>query len=307
MTRFEVDGLKDSKAMATARQRFGIDGLDAMLGGGLLPGTLTVLAGATGAGKTQLGLRWADHGLAAEGKRGVICDLSSRGDAQNHDVYALDQFGWDLAEHLVDGPVNLDPVWDFEHPFGDYFHPFARAGRRVTKRDLEPDEWHAWKSDLARVLRGSAAYFYSHFVRGSRRVVVDGIEPTERFAESIQFEFFEYLYQQVLRKEDEWAAREVFRELYRANAEKVQAHRYDHRAIGCLYLYTTPHVLLDDLMSQPITEGDIFANANTIILMGRTKEPGRMGRALYVAKHRGSAASEEIRPYRLTDQGMVIE
>ena len=293
--------------MAMARQLFGVEGLDEMLGGGLLPGTLTVLAGATGAGKTQLGLRWANQGLEADGRRGVICDLSSRGDAQNHDAYARDQFGWEIAEHRLDGAVDLAPVWDFDHPLGDYFHPFARAGRRVTKRDLEPDEWHAWKSDLARVLRGAAAYFYSQFVRGSKRVVVDGIEPTERFAESIQFEFFEYLYQQVLRKEDEWAAREVFRELYRANAEKVHAHRYDHRGIGCLYLYTTPHVLLDDLMAQPITEGDIFANANTIILMGRTKEAGRMGRALYVAKHRGSAASDEIRPYRLTDKGMVLD
>ena len=53
------------------------------------------------------------------------------------------------------------------------------------------------------------------------------------------------------------------------------AHRYDHRAIGCLYLYTTPHVLLDDLMAQPIGEGDIFSNANTIILMGRTREDGQ--------------------------------
>ena len=55
--------------MATARQEFGIEGLDRMLGGGLLPGTLTVLAGATGAGKTQLGLRWADQGRLAEGRR----------------------------------------------------------------------------------------------------------------------------------------------------------------------------------------------------------------------------------------------
>jgi KaiC/GvpD/RAD55 family RecA-like ATPase len=290
-----------------ARQGFGIEALDAMLGGGLLPGTLTVIAGATGAGKTQLGLKWADQGLAADGRRGVICDLSSRGDAQNHDAYALAQFGWNLREHSVEGPLDLTPVWDFDQSPGDYYHPFARAGRRVTRRDLEPDEWHAWKSDLARVLRASAAYFYAHFVRGSRRVVVDGIEPTERFAESIQFEFFEYLYQHVFRKEDEWAAREVFRELYRANAEKVHAHRYDHRQIGCLYLYTTPHVLLDDLMAQPIGEGDIFSNANTIILMGRTKEAGRMGRALYIPKHRGSAASDDIRPYRLTDQGLELD
>ncbi len=291
---------------ATARQSFGIEGLDAMLGGGLLPGTLTVIAGATGAGKTQLGLKWADKGLAAEGRRGIICDLSSRGDAQNHEAYALEQFGWSIAEHSVEGPVDLAQVWDFAQSPGDYYHPFARAGRRVTRRDLEADDWHAWKSDLARVLRGSAAYFYSHFVRGARRVVVDGIEPTERFAESIQFEFFEYLYQHVLRKEDEWAAREVFREQYRANAEQVLAHRYDHKAVGCLYLYTTPHVLLDDLMAQPIGEGDIFSNANTVIYMGRTKEAGRMGRALHVAKHRGSAASDEIRTYRLTDRGLEL-
>ncbi|MFO0953968.1 MAG: hypothetical protein U0835_22985 [Isosphaeraceae bacterium] len=101
---------------------------------------------------------------------------------------------------------------------------------------------------------------------------MDGIEPTERFSESIQFEFFEYLYHQVLRKEDAWAARELFRERYRENEPKVLAHPYDHQSIGCVYLYTTPHVLLDDLMAQPITEGDIFANANTILLMGRVRE-----------------------------------
>ena len=293
--------------MTTARQRFGIEGLDRLLGGGLLPGTLTVLAGATGVGKTQLGLRWADAGLMAEGHRGIVCDLTSRGDAQNHAEYARAQFGWDLHAHATDAPPDLAEIWDFSRHLGEYLHPFAKAGRRVTRRDLEPDEWHAWKSDLARVLRASAAWFYAQFVRGSRRVVVDGIEPTERFSESIQFEFFEYLYHQVLRKDDDWAAREVFRELFRANEPRVLAHRYDSRAIGCLYLYTTPHVLLDDLMAQPIGEGDIFANANTIVLMGRTRHEGRMGRSLYVAKHRGSACGDEIAPYRLTDRGLEFE
>ena len=293
--------------MTGSRQGFGIPVLDQLLGGGLLPGTMTVLAGATGAGKTQLGLRWADTGLRAEGRRGLICDLTSRGDAQNHAGYARDQFAWEIVEYPVQAPHDLDAVWDFARPLGDYFHPFTRGGRRVTRRDLEPDDWHAWKSDLARVLRRSVAFFYEHFIRGSRRVVVDGIEPTERFGDSIQFEFFEYLYHQVLRKEDEWAARELFREQFRANAPKVLEHRYDHQAIGCLYLYTTPHILLDDLMTEPIGEGDIFANANTIILMGRTRDAGRLGRALYVAKHRGSACGDEIRPYRLTDHGLEFD
>ena len=137
--------------------------------------------------------------------------------------------------------------------------------------------------------------------------MVDGIEPSERFSESIQFEFFEYLYHQVLRKEHDWAARELFREHFRANIPKVEAHPYESNQIGCLYLYTTPHVLLDDLIGQPLGEGDIFANANTIILMGRTRLERRQGRSLYVAKHRGSACSDEIRPYRLTDQGLSFD
>ncbi len=90
--------------------------------------------------------------------------------------------------------------------------PFARQGRRVTQADLEAEQWHEWKSELSRVLRCAAGFFYQHFARGSRRVVFDGLEPAERFSESIQFEFFEYIYHKVLRQDDEWAAREWFRE-----------------------------------------------------------------------------------------------
>src|SRR4051794_11265124 len=98
--------------MVNPRQGFGLEALDGLLGGGLLPGTLTVLAGATGVGKTQLGLRWAQHGAAAEGRRGVVCDLTSRGDAQNHAAYAREQFGWELSPFPIDAPLDLDGVWD---------------------------------------------------------------------------------------------------------------------------------------------------------------------------------------------------
>ena len=47
-----------------------------------------------------------------------------------------------------------------------------------------------------------------------------------------------------------------------------------------------------------------FANANTIILMGRTKEAAKFGRAIYVAKHRGSACSDETKPYNLGESGL---
>ncbi len=292
--------------MLTGRQGFGIDELDRRLGGGLLAGTLTVVAGATGTGKTQLGLRWADGGLGAEGHRGVLCDLTSRGDSQNHVGYASRLFGWPLHDYPVSLTPDFEHVWDFTRPLGDYFHPVDRAGRRVTRADLDDDQWHEWKSELSRVLRCATGFFYQHFARGSRRAVFDGFEPAERFSESIQFEFFEYVYHHVLRQDDEWAAREWLRERYREHQQSVLAHRYDHRSIGCLCLYTTPQVMLEDLMTDPISSGDVFATANTIILMGRTREGGRLGRAMVIPKHRGSECSDEIIPYRIGDQGLIF-
>ena len=41
--------------------------------------------------------------------------------------------------------------------------------------------------------------------------------------------------------------------------------------------------------------------------LGRTREEGKLGRSLYVAKHRGSACGDEIRPYSLTDAGLVFD
>ena len=54
-----------------ARVSTGLPRLDEMLGGGLLPGTLTVVYGATGIGKTHLGLTFAHHGRAADGAPGL--------------------------------------------------------------------------------------------------------------------------------------------------------------------------------------------------------------------------------------------
>jgi KaiC/GvpD/RAD55 family RecA-like ATPase len=293
--------------MSTGRQQFGIEALDQKLGGGLLPGTLTVVAGATGAGKTQLGLSWANAGLQAEGHRGVLCDLTSRGDSQHHAPYASRLFGWTLADYPTVPTHDLEHVWDFKRPLGDYFHPMDRVRRRVSRSDVDENQWHEWKTDLSRVLRSATGFFYQHCARGARRVVFDGLEPAERFSDSIQFEFFEYVYHHVLRQDDEWAAREWLRESFRAHEKSVTSHRYDHRAVGCLCLYTTPQVMLDDLMTNPISSGDVFATANTIILMGRTRQDDRLGRAMVVPKHRGSSCSDEIVTYRISDQGIVFE
>ena len=288
------------------RHSTGIPELDDLLGGGLLPGTMTVVLGATGIGKTQLGLQFAHAGRTQEGESGILFDMTSRGDAQNHAEYARRMFDWSLTEASPDGPNNVASIWNREVARRDAIHLFRQTGRRVTTTDLTTEELQVWKSDLNRRLQTAIAFFYGNFVHGVRRCVVDGIEPADRAADSFQVHLFEYIYHQILRKESEWVARDLFRAAYRANAEAVSRQAYDHRQIGCLMLCTTHEVMLDDLIGRPIETGDLLSNANTILLMGKIRDGLKMGRALYVAKHRGSPCSEAIVPYEITATGVRL-
>ena len=291
------------------RQSTGIAALDDMLGGGLLPGTLTVVAGATGIGKTQLGIHYAHAGGPQESRRGVIYDLTARGDAQSQSEYAQRMVGWELTPADPAARPCLDEFFGMNGEadrLPDYLHVFQQHGRRVTRSDLDWDQWKAWQAELNARLGTTIGFFYGNFIAGVRRVVIDGIEPTDRPSDSIQLELFEYIYHQVLRKDPEWVARDLFREHYRENAEEIASHVYDPSAIGCLMLYTSHETMLEDLISRPLDEGDALANANTLIYMGKVREGNRIGRGLYIAKHRGSACSEEIVPYQIGDGGIAL-
>jgi len=278
-----------------------------MLGGGLLPGKLAVVIGATGIGKTQLGISFANQGASQEGQRGVFLDLTSRGDSQNHRDYAQRLFQWEMSVASGAGRTHPNQIWDRELARRDVMHLFHDAGRRVTAADMDSDAWRLWKSEQIKKLDSAIAFFYGNFIHGVRRIVVDGIEPVDRAAESIQFELFEYVYQQVIRKEHDWLARDLFRVDYRANAERVAGNAYDHTEIGAMLLATSHEVMLDDLIARRIESGDVLSNANTIIYMGKTREGNRMGRAIYVAKHRGSRCDDVIVPYTIEETGLVLD
>jgi KaiC/GvpD/RAD55 family RecA-like ATPase len=286
------------------RLRTGIGRLDGLLGGGLIPGTLTVVLGATGIGKTQLGLQFARQGEFQEGQRGLLFDLTSRGDSQNHAEYARRLFGWELTQRSTDAPVDPALVWDPVTARCDYMHVFDRSGRRISIGDLEAEEWREWKIELARKLDRSIVFFYGNFIHGVRRCVIDGIEPADRASDSFQVHVFDYVYHQILRKDADWVARDLFRAQFRANEPEVVRHTYDPRTIGCLLLCTSKEVLLEQLIAQSIETGDVLSNANTIILLGKVHHGSRMGRALYVAKHRGSACEESIVPFEITEGGL---
>lgn len=265
---------------------------------------MTVVMGATGIGKTQLGLSFCQTGTRQEGQSGIIFDLTTRGDSQNHADYARRMFNW----HLRDRPLteSFDPtsIWTAPDARSDFLHVFHRGGRRVTIGDMQPEEWQEFKADLMRRLDQTIAFFYGNFIHGVRRCVIDGVEPTARDADSFQFHLFDYVYHQVLRKDHDWLARDLFRVHFRSQEAEVARHAYDCHAIGGMLLYTSHETMLDDLIDRPIQSGDVLSNANTIILLGKTREAGRVGRALHVAKHRGSACDDRIIPYRIGEHGL---
>jgi RecA/RadA recombinase len=289
-----------------SRQSTGIDALDHLLGGGLIPGTLTVLAGATGIGKTQFGLQFAHAGRRQEGRAGILFDMTCRGDSQSHADYARRMFGWELATVDPHRKIALDGFFDPARQHGDYLHVFDFHGRRIKRSDLDEDAWRLWQSELVARLTPTIAFFYGNFVRGCRRAVIDGLEPIDRPSESIQLQLFDYIYHQILRKDCDWVARDLFRQDFRSHAEEVAAHRYEPGQIGCLALYTSRETMLDDLISRPLDEGDLLANANTVIYLGKIRDGHKLARGLYIAKHRGSECSEEIVPFTIREKGMAL-
>ena len=284
----------------------GIDGLDELLGGGLMPGTLTVVVGSTGIGKTQFGLQFARAGLKQEGRAGIVFDMTARGDSQSHAEYARRMFDWEMITGDPEALIDLTNYFDSKRPRDECLHIFSSRGRRVTRQDMDFDAWHDWQAELARRLNTTINFFYGNFVRGVRRAVVDGIEPVDRPSDSVQIDLFEYIYHQILRKDAEWVARDLFREHYREYADAVAAHVYDPRAIGCVLLYTSHETTLDGLIERKLDDGDLLANANTIIHLGKIRDGMHFRRAMYVSKHRGSVCPDEIIPYTIDDHGIRL-
>ncbi|MDR2754249.1 MAG: recombinase RecA [Planctomycetaceae bacterium] len=288
------------------RQSTGIAGLDHYLGGGLLPGTMTVLVGSSGIGKTQFGIQYAHAGLQQEGYRGILFDMASRGDPQGHKEYAQRLFQWTLQEEVAQEVIDYEHFFDKKNQLGDYFRAFTYQGKRVTKRDMDFDQWNDWQAELSKHLDAAIAYFFGYFIRGGRRFVVDGIEPVQHQGESIQFELLEYVYHQIIRKDAEWVARDLFRQHFHANETKIRKHLYRKEEIGCLVNYTSSETSLDAMIEKPLDEGDLLANANTIIYMGKIRDGNKFRRAMYISKHRGSPCPDEILLYDIDEHGLKI-
>jgi RecA/RadA recombinase len=293
----------------TPRVSTGLAKLDDMLGGGLLPGTLAVVYGATGIGKTHLGLTFASRGLTDDEARGIVLDMNARGDSQQHDDYALRLFGWALTPwtHTVTPMASPYP------PPGAMEAHYSNALRWIGRvRDYQVPtadgglefDWN-WKAAYNHALYTVRPFMYFHFAAGTRRVVVDGVEPMDSPADSIQFHMFNDLYHTIVHRDAETLGMEICLPVWQHRAF-IDAHRYDHASITTLLLVTTEETRLEDLLARKVATGDVGATANTVIVMGSERVGNRLARMCCVVKHRGSAMSDEIAEYRIGAKGIEM-
>lgn len=90
--------------MADKRVTTGVKGLDEMLGGGLLPGSMVLVRGAPGAGKTSLALQFLINGAAKHNEPGLLISFEEFPSSLHRDAEAL---GWNLKELEASGKLHL--------------------------------------------------------------------------------------------------------------------------------------------------------------------------------------------------------
>lgn len=92
------------------KKPFGIPELDKMLDGGLRKGTVTLLSGGTGTGKTTFALKFLLEG-AVSGERGLFISFE---EPPNQLMHNASQLGWDLSRYVQEGTITLQFVSPIE-------------------------------------------------------------------------------------------------------------------------------------------------------------------------------------------------
>ncbi|OPY44243.1 MAG: DNA repair and recombination protein RadB [Methanoregulaceae archaeon PtaU1.Bin222] len=93
--------------MSEDRVRIGIEGLDQMMGGGLIPGSICAIIGTYGTGKTTFALEFIWEGLK-QGEHVIYISLEEREDRL---IRYMTEKGWDIAPYSgkAFSVLKLDP------------------------------------------------------------------------------------------------------------------------------------------------------------------------------------------------------
>lgn len=86
------------------RSSLGVSGLDQMLHGGLLSGSISLLQGAPGTGKTTLGMQFLYHGVMEENEAGLLVTFEQFPHTLYRDALT---HGWNLRELEQEGRLRV--------------------------------------------------------------------------------------------------------------------------------------------------------------------------------------------------------
>ncbi len=281
----------------------GIEAIDELLGGGLREGSMVLVLGATGVGKTHLGLSFANAGLKQEGRRGLVLDLVARGDSQNHVKYARRLFNWKIERF---NGIKKENFWEEYENTGELLEIFSSAIKSPSMEELSQEDYMEYMRNLHITLDKVLAFFYAGFLQGRKRVVIDGLEPTKEFKDNLQYEVLDFFLRKIFRNSHDWIAREYFREKFLSYKNSVETHTFGKDNVA-MVLQTTSETMIEELITRKISDSGFEANATTVILMGRAFENNSVKRKLYIAKHRGSYCSDEIVDYEITEKGIELK
>jgi circadian clock protein KaiC len=140
------------------RVRTGIEGLDEMLHGGFLPQTANLIEGATGTGKTTLGMQFIYNGITKYNEPGLIITFEEFPQQYYRDAAT---FGWDFEKLEQEGKLKI-----------------VMTSPEVTKLDLER-------------VGGMIETLVTEM--GARRILIDSLSHFERLSsDPVELRTIEY-------------------------------------------------------------------------------------------------------------------
>lgn len=101
--RMRPDGIELQYEVEPGRKGFGIPGLDEMLSGGLSKGSVTLISGGTGVGKTILALKFLLEG-AQKGEKGLFLSFEEPVAQLRNTARHL---GWEIDKYLAQGQLGI--------------------------------------------------------------------------------------------------------------------------------------------------------------------------------------------------------
>src|SRR5437773_2328288 len=169
-------------------------------------------------------------------------------------------FAWSLKPwtHTVTPMADPYPPPDQMDAF--YSNACPWVGRVRDFQVATPDggrefDWN-WKAAYNHALYTVRPFVYFHCAAGTRRVVVDGVEPMDTPADSIQCFIFDELYRKTIHRDAETLGMEICLPVWK-HREFIDAHLYDHTALTTVLLVTTEEPRLEDLLARQVASGAI--------------------------------------------------